>query len=319
MRIKKLFLNCALLCGSTLFVFLLLEFFLRILPISNRVYYLRLVWNHWEDPKMPKWYNELYEYDETLGYERKEIHREMKRIIQDSSSSYKILVLGDSVTQWGKYVDYFKDLLINRYKNKDIEVVNAGVMGYDTELEYRYLKHRGLKLNPDLVLVQFCPNDFGGTPVIIKKSDGSWLALDGRRRLSKLINPHLLVRSRLYEFVALRLLSISKKKKGVLRDNVKEPLRRIKQLLEKEGIPFYFIVFPLLEESGYGRITYQTVMGIVKELDLSTHTIDLFPYYSHFDFEMIKDDPFHPNQKGQRIVAIVLMEKLKAFLDKQFN
>jgi lysophospholipase L1-like esterase len=269
---------------------------------------------------MTELYNRLYVYDEILGFEKKEISEEIKNILKNNPQSYKILVLGDSVTYWGKYVDYFNNLLAQRYHG-EIKVINAGVMGYDTELEYRYLKYRGLDLKPNLVILQFSMNDFTGTPVILKQKDGSWLALSGNKKIAEWISPKLMSSSKLYEFVALRLLRASRLKR-INNNVVKEPLQKIKLLLQEKGIAFYILVFPRLTESQWIAPRYNAhreIMGILNELNLSSQVVDLLPYYSRLPFHEIRIDLNHPNDQGDKIAAAALGDKLRPFLDEQLK
>lgn len=81
--------------------------------------------------------------------------------IQKDSNEYRILVLGDSYTWgWGvednkTYPFQLNNLLKNTYK-KSIEVINAGYAdGFSPDSYYVYLKKRGLKLDPNLVILQF--------------------------------------------------------------------------------------------------------------------------------------------------------------------
>lgn len=322
MQLKRLFPNFLLLCSSFVFAVLLLEILLRLLPADSRFYYQGSVWNHWGgDESNRRWYNESYVYSDVLGYEKKELNEKIKNILRNNPSSYKILILGDSITEGEEYIEYFKNLLAEKYKDSNIEVIGAGVTGYDTELEYNYLRHRGLALNPNLVILQFCSaNDFAGTPVIIRQKDGSWLALDGNKKLSKWIRPDLIARSKLYEFITLRLLYFSKRSGLTQRKSyVKEPLCHIKQILKEKKIPFYFLIFPQLDESDESRRLHNMVMDIVEELYLNSNTIDLLPYFSGIDFEKIRRDPTHPNKKGNRIAANALLKELSPLLDREFN
>ena len=313
MHNKRIHLNIILFLLSFCCSVLFLEVLFRVFPVNNNLYYKKLEWN----PEMVGLYNELYVYDEVLGYEKKDIYERIKNVLKNNSKNYKILVLGDSITQWGKYVDYFDNLLAERY-NKEIKVINAGVMGYDTELEYRYLKYKGLDLNPNLVILQFCMNDFRGTPLIIKQKDGSWFALNGGRKLDRWFNPKLIARSALYEFIALRLLYFSSWKKNK-KDVVRIPLQKIKHLLEERRIPFYVVVFPWLGEQQCYYDDYRTIGNILNELNLSLYTIDLLPYYSRASFDKIREDLIHPNEEGNKIAANVLLDELKPFLDREFN
>ena len=79
----------------------------------------------------------------------------------------RIIVLGDSMT-WGHGVEYgerFTEFLENSLKNT--QVINMGVPGYSTDQELLFLKEEGLKYSPDLMILCFMENDFGGNMVTI--------------------------------------------------------------------------------------------------------------------------------------------------------
>jgi acetyltransferase AlgX (SGNH hydrolase-like protein) len=67
--------------------------------------------------------------------------------------------LGDSFTWgWGVgddeiYTEVLESLLLN------VEVINLGVAAFDTQQEFDYLKMKGIKYNPDIVILGFCLND----------------------------------------------------------------------------------------------------------------------------------------------------------------
>lgn len=309
-----------LLCGSIIFTFLFLEVLLRIIPIDNKLYYQNVTWDHWKGEGMPEMYNSNYVYDELLGYEKKSVYKEINGMSDDNKRYYKILILGDSVTEQGFYVEPLQDLITKRYNTSSVVIVNAGVTGYDTELEYNYLKYRSLELKPDLVIIQFNMNDFESTPVIIKQKDGSWLALSGDKKLSPWISPILFVNSKLYQVIMVRLLTFSGYKgKKAFRNNVALPLGSMKQLLEEKGIPFYFVIFPLFEDSERSKRLHDDVINITNELGLGSNTIDLVGYYSGLDYRTISNNLYHPNKEGGKIAADALAEKLIPFLDERLN
>ena len=78
---------------------------------------------------------------------------------------FRILVLGDSVTfGWGVRVEdafpsQLASLLATLRPNDRFEVINAGVSGYGTWQELLWLRQTGLKLDPDVVIVQAHLND----------------------------------------------------------------------------------------------------------------------------------------------------------------
>jgi len=79
--------------------------------------------------------------------------------------TFRILVLGDSVTfGWSlrgedTYASQLASLLATLRPNQRVEVINAGVSGYGTWQELRWLQETGLPLEPDVVIVQAHLND----------------------------------------------------------------------------------------------------------------------------------------------------------------
>lgn len=79
--------------------------------------------------------------------------------------TFRILMVGDSYME-GQGVEFnettakvLEKALSEKVKGKKIEVMNAGVLSYSPLLEYSYLKHKGLKVNPDLVILNFDQGD----------------------------------------------------------------------------------------------------------------------------------------------------------------
>lgn len=97
--------------------------------------------------------------------------------------AFRILVLGDSVTfGWGvrgedTFVSQLANLLATLYPGQHIEVINAGVSGYGTWQELKWLEETGLGLSPDLVIVQTHLNDAADNlwGTLGQEADGSWL------------------------------------------------------------------------------------------------------------------------------------------------
>jgi len=87
--------------------------------------------------------------------------------LRKPKNTFRILVLGDSFTEAlqveeGKnFCEQLQELLNQNSvsKDKQYEVLNAGVSGYSPISEYLYLKRELIKLNPDLVILQLFAND----------------------------------------------------------------------------------------------------------------------------------------------------------------
>ena len=81
--------------------------------------------------------------------------------------SKKILLIGDSwLYGWGSEIpDRLSEALAHRYSEAEIqvEVFNAGIPAYGVSQERRLLPRLLERINPHLVVVLFCSNDYGDT------------------------------------------------------------------------------------------------------------------------------------------------------------
>ncbi len=84
---------------------------------------------------------------------------------EDMTGKKRILFVGDSLTlgYYQKARDAFGYQTVERLKQRYPEVgmiaLNGGTCGYDMRQTAHWLAHDGLKLEPDLVVLQFCLND----------------------------------------------------------------------------------------------------------------------------------------------------------------
>lgn len=91
--------------------------------------------------------------------------RDREYSLDKPQNSFRVLMVGDSYIEGqGVRVEETVSKILERslgekVKDKKIEVINAGILSYSPLLEYLYLKHRGLKLNPDLVILNFDESD----------------------------------------------------------------------------------------------------------------------------------------------------------------
>ncbi|MDD4939039.1 MAG: SGNH/GDSL hydrolase family protein [Candidatus Omnitrophica bacterium] len=107
-------------------------------------------------------------YYNSLGFIGKEIGDKHDDI-------FRILGVGDSVTagtylpQDQRYINRLGEILADK-TNKRIEIINAGVGGYNTWQELESIKGKGLSVNPDLIIVGVCLNDYINNKPKLKKS-----------------------------------------------------------------------------------------------------------------------------------------------------
>lgn len=85
--------------------------------------------------------------------------------IDFSKDNFRILTIGDSFT-YCPYVNnqdtwqaVLEKKLLNKFPEKKIQVLNAGVAGYTITDELQYLQEKGIKIKPDLVILGIYSND----------------------------------------------------------------------------------------------------------------------------------------------------------------
>jgi lysophospholipase L1-like esterase len=98
----------------------------------------------------------------TFPYVNADGQRDIERDVAKPAGKTRILVLGDSVVV-GLNIAAIDDLVSSKLEaaigRADIEVLNFGVMGYNTRGEVELLRTKGLKYAPDVVVVVFVDND----------------------------------------------------------------------------------------------------------------------------------------------------------------
>jgi hypothetical protein len=82
--------------------------------------------------------------------------------LEKDKDTYRILVLGDSITEHNWYVEKLEDKLNNSNPklNYKFELWNGAAMGYQVNQCAAYLEYKGLRYDPDMVIIGFCLNDF---------------------------------------------------------------------------------------------------------------------------------------------------------------
>jgi lysophospholipase L1-like esterase len=242
----------------------------------------------------------------------------------------RIIFIGDSLTYgWSvnlheTYHKQLEELL--KSKNYDVEVMGMGVVGYNTVQEYYLIKEKVLKFNPDIIVLQICPNDFRKTLGIKKIDKGKYYKLVTHRDvvipyvLGKNNISHFFMRhSHLFKFINVRLELLLKK---INKDySVAEYflmgeeksfhyLKKIYNLLDGEGIQFCAVIFPFRKT----RKIYRFASLHKRIGDLLTYMnvpyIDLYQKFNITGPEDIWADKSHPNNKGNQIAAQALLDFL---------
>lgn len=342
---KILFRLAALLIGLG-FVLAALELFLRINPRFgyNYSFYrfkidnptLNNVSNSYVRPSALLGYELIPHIDLNAGFRTNSYGLVgPERSIRKDKGVFRILILGDSIAEQGWSGGLLEHYLNNtprlRSRYKEFQVLNAGVRGYDVLRYAVYLKHRGLKYNPDTVITFLFMNDFELYMTIMYKNergcDEYYFSLKEIRKRGITASPFLMRHSYLYRFAVLNLdslLSRQAKAQGpkMQEEDGRHYLGVIKELCEKNRIPLLVVIFPYLkpfnEYKDWQKSEYWTIYRVVKELKVDY--INLYELYDkllkeHFHVRDIPNDEIHPSRELHQLIA---KEIYKHLLDKYF-
>ena len=110
---------------------------------------------------------ENYRHDQPdliQNYERTNAHgqRDKERATEKPPGVRRILLLGDSVVEGYRlrHDETISHQLEELFQDENTEVLNFGVSAYCTRAEVELLEVKGLKFNPDVVVLVFVENDF---------------------------------------------------------------------------------------------------------------------------------------------------------------
>ena len=269
----------------------------------------------------------IYRSSDILGYERIPdstaginsfglIGREYK--LEKDKLTYRILVLGDSITEHTWYVQSLENLLNNSNPKLDynFELWNAGVGGYSVNQYAAYLKHKGLRYNPDMLIIGLCLDDFYISHYVFYKDKNGFTACHNpARELSKKIplNNFLFRHFYLYRFLTLKIDNLLSNLQTKSDSEGIYYLKMIKDICQKNKISLLAVVFSYLKPlNQYSNLEMQNYKEIIKALEvLNIDYIDLhkyFPEENGYALRMYDDDYVHPSSEGHRIAARVIYE-----------
>lgn len=286
--------------------------------------------------------NFCYRSSKLLGYElipnaTKRINsfgmRDKEYTLIKPINTFRILLLGDSiVAQIGslsKWADYIENRL-NTLGN--FEVLNCGVSGYNLYHYWKYLKHKGSKFQPDLVLVTFCLNDIVSwncvRTILLDKKKKMYIYFSVKSKAGCVvieptlkINPWLFKKSYLYRFFTVKFMNIIFQK-DVVNPN-EEPLRMLQQMKQLSGNNIIGIVFPyfkpLEQYNSFELNEYETTLDVLKKTGITY--LDLHPYFSKFGenitkFRLNPEDKIHFTDECSIILSEIIYPWLKEKIDE---
>jgi len=243
---------------------------------------------------------------------------------------YRILVLGDSIADQRTWVNQMEARLRGLAPGKKIEVWNAGVPGYDTCTELQVLNEQGLALKPDLVLVQFCLNDYLVASTVVPLDDGR-IRVHAGETVTDL--PRWVLSSRLltYGVVSLGFMSsyahhdVAPEERHLT--NSWRCFASMKLQLEAQGGRLATAIFPAFitgeAKTPQEKLATGGVIGGHKEGEARVKMFMEKLKVSHVElrkafeglgplegYREAKNDIWHPNRHGQHIIGEALSKAL---------
>ena len=263
-------------------------------------------------------------------YERTNSHgqRDRERTLQKPEGVRRILLLGDSVVEgYGlRESEMISRRLEDLYPDGSTEVLNFGVSAYCTRAEVELLEVKGLRFDPDVVIVVFVENDFdnfnreafplGGTidrPKIVK-------ALFQSSHFFRLAS----IRLNLFHFAA-EADPVRWNQEAIGDNNVAEGLRQFRELADRHGFQPLLAIWPRFLDDRIADVCFMpqgSEQLVVEHLAAMQNipSVRLSEYFQRHDAESggkvsprlrySSGDELHPSPEGCRVVAQALKRAL---------
>lgn len=246
----------------------------------------------------------------SLGYRGKEFAPRKR------AGVYRVLCVGDSVTFGVGVNDELTyparlERSLREAAGREVEAINGGVLGYGTPQELRYLRKEGLSLEPDLVILEVCVNDFDDNSIteryqLLREFMEKARAIrDGRK--GKI---HALVGEARIFFIRLgcQVKTVRLKLSGEIDPLAitASSLGQVKELCEKSGTPLLVVAFPHRGDARASRKLSAFLAAEAARLRLDL--LDFFPPEGSERFSML--DEIHLSPEGCAAMAAALTAHL---------
>ena len=282
-----------------------------------------------QDPQ-EHWESDIYRPSRLLGYERVPNCHEWVNsfgLIGDDFSLkkrdgvYRILILGDSIVEQNYFIEYLRERLDGLLSNIKFEFINAGVPGYKIWQNTNFLKYKGIKYDPDMVIVSLCLGAFSPERMVCYRTEGGIVEAQtifpSRLQDLPFFNLGLLKYSYLYrlfilgveKFLGQNYIS-NRQKEGI------EKIGEIRQICQRNHISYFAFIWPyLMPQNEYDKNTEYLYKSMAEALGhLEFDYIDLHKYFPKDNtiksLRIARDDYVHPSAEGHRIAAEAILKYL---------
>ncbi|MBU1125642.1 MAG: SGNH/GDSL hydrolase family protein [Candidatus Omnitrophica bacterium] len=244
---------------------------------------------------------------------------DVPRTIKKDDQTFRIVVLGDSVTETGEYVGFLEHALNTSGLGKKFEVWNCSCGGYQAVNYYGLLREKVLGFNPDMVILGFCLNDFNPAPIIFKDSSSGRLKGLGTQLqgiptyYGFFVNSFLFLNSYAYRFLVITTQKILRGRKAMAENKPGEvalwALTHIRDLTQRKNIPLMGVIIPYLKNrySSAEEEEYATMRHLLEETGI--RYLDLHGDFTDRDEPSLRRSPqdgIHHSEAGHRVIARIL-------------
>lgn len=250
---------------------------------------------------------------------------------QKTEGDVHLIMLGDSIMV-GSYTiqetvpAYLEKIL--HVTNPDIRVFNLGVTGYNTSQELATLESIGLKLEPDIIVLNLCLNDsdpimrvweaglrrkaeirnfqdinlrtiIGSSYLLtyVKSNVVSLLQSFNEDLLEDLHNPAVLIDSRVSESAW---------------SDMKADISEIKNVADMHNARFFIAIYPYASQIEVDKDHLKPQKDLSAFfIEQNIEFLDLIDVYAAADEEMFNDGTLHLTSSGSQRVAAAIADKLE--------
>jgi lysophospholipase L1-like esterase len=239
-----------------------------------------------------------------------------------AEGTFRIIVIGDSVAQglglkpgasFGKVLE--KQLNGASKNGEKFEVIVLARSGYSTSQELIVLQDEALKYEPDLIIWSYVLND--PAHPIYQNANGELGSYFFKPKIHVL---HLISKGLFAIDEAWKSLACETEYHQRLHcvhwDDVKSNIEKIGDISQSQKIPVLFLIHPIFEEhKNFSQYSLAPLHDKLTQLAVKDGLIpiDLLAAYKHYNPDDLKqnaEDPWHPNEKGHKIIADFIYQKL---------
>lgn len=222
-----------------------------------------------------------------------------------AGSPVRVMVVGDSLSTQTAWPNALTAALAAGWGDRAVVLETYGVPGYNTCQELSMLRETIDGSLPDVVLLQACPNDVRGSPVLVRT--GGWVRYFSEGTVVEF--PEVFLRSR---FLTHGMLAVAPKTAGENLDSggalAATCLRDLRDEVGARGVELVAVLFPLFYPDDAPAVALVEEVAM-RSLLTESHIpfVELRPAYEAAGpMVQHRDTPtdfIHPSLAGQRIAA----------------